>query len=157
MWPNPDSDSDPAFTLMRIRIRIPLLIKVLRICDHWSTDPPRLPLSIYASVVSVWGPPWERFEPLHFWFWHRIQLLMRIRIRLKRFCIRIRNPGFNVKRKYLSLRSLCSTLFWRGAVVMVKNSVLSPQYSFRACEVSSKAPKRGTNTDCIVWNFCHSV
>ncbi len=28
--------------------------------------------------------------------------------------------------------------------MVVKNSVLSPQYSYRASEVSSKAPKRGT-------------
>ncbi len=28
--------------------------------------------------------------------------------------------------------------------MVVKNSVLSPHYSYRACEVSSKAPKRGT-------------
>jgi hypothetical protein len=30
------------FTLMGIWIRILLLIKVMRICDHWSKDPPRL-------------------------------------------------------------------------------------------------------------------
>jgi hypothetical protein len=36
--------ADPVrlFTLMRFRIRILLLIKVMKICDHWSTDPLRL-------------------------------------------------------------------------------------------------------------------
>jgi hypothetical protein len=48
------------FTLMRIRIL--LLIKGMRICDHWSTDPPGLyfePISL--PFVSARGPP-----PLHF-------------------------------------------------------------------------------------------
>ncbi len=31
------------YTLMRIRIRILLFIKVMRICDHLSTNSPRLP------------------------------------------------------------------------------------------------------------------
>jgi hypothetical protein len=35
-----DVDPEALFTFMLIRILI--LIKVTRICDHWSTDPPRL-------------------------------------------------------------------------------------------------------------------
>ncbi len=34
------SDQDPTFH--RFRIRILILIRVMRICDHWSTDPPGL-------------------------------------------------------------------------------------------------------------------
>jgi hypothetical protein len=34
-----DADPDPTFTLMRTRIR---LLKVMRICNHWSKDPPRV-------------------------------------------------------------------------------------------------------------------
>ncbi len=56
----------PVFTLLRIRIL--LLIKVMRICDHWSTDPlrPRFDTLKYpASTVSVYGTPWLHiFEPL---------------------------------------------------------------------------------------------
>ncbi len=37
-----------------MRIRILLIIKVMRICDHWSKDPPRL---VYTSIVRVRGPP----------------------------------------------------------------------------------------------------
>ncbi len=49
------------FTL--IRIRIPILIKVMPICDHWSTDPPWLHFTPHASVVSIQGPPWLHFDP----------------------------------------------------------------------------------------------
>jgi hypothetical protein len=35
-----NADPDPAFHFLRIRI--PLLVKVMGICDHWSTDPPGL-------------------------------------------------------------------------------------------------------------------
>jgi hypothetical protein len=54
-----DGDPDPTLHLMRIRSRILLLIKVMRICDHWSTDHPRPYLSLHASVVGVQGPPWH--------------------------------------------------------------------------------------------------
>jgi hypothetical protein len=47
-----NADSDPAYTLLRIRIqlltliriwiRVQLLLKVMGICDQWSEDPPRL-------------------------------------------------------------------------------------------------------------------
>ncbi len=48
------------FPLMRIRIL--LLIKVMRICDHWSTDRPFL--SLHASILSIHGLSWLHFEPL---------------------------------------------------------------------------------------------
>jgi hypothetical protein len=44
-----------------MRIRILLLIKVMRISDHWSTDPPMhhlYPTRLYCE------PPWINFEPL---------------------------------------------------------------------------------------------
>jgi hypothetical protein len=41
---------------IQIRIRSLLIIKVMRICDHWSTDPFNGSiLSLYASIVSVQG------------------------------------------------------------------------------------------------------
>ncbi len=49
------------FTLMRIRIqrftlvRIRILIEVMRICDHWSTEP-------QTSILSVLVPPRLHFE-----------------------------------------------------------------------------------------------
>jgi hypothetical protein len=52
-------------TLLRIRIqlftsvRILLLIKVMRVCDHWPTDPP-------SSIFSVHGPPRFHIEPRNF-------------------------------------------------------------------------------------------
>jgi hypothetical protein len=47
-----------------IRIRILPFIKILGICDHWPTDPPRLHLSLQASIVSVKQPRWLYFEHL---------------------------------------------------------------------------------------------
>ncbi len=44
-----------------IQIRILLLIKVIQICDHWFTGPPRLH---HVSTLSVHGPAWIHFEPL---------------------------------------------------------------------------------------------
>ncbi len=40
------------FTLMRIHVRILLLIKVMRICDYWSTL-----RTLHGSVKRVHGPP----------------------------------------------------------------------------------------------------
>ncbi len=55
---------------IRIRILIQLLFKVMRICDHWSTDPPGGSiLSLQASIVRVHGP--QRlyfFSRFLFWF-----------------------------------------------------------------------------------------
>jgi hypothetical protein len=44
------------FTSMWIRI---LLIKVMLICDHWSTD-------LLVLHLSVHGTPWLRYEPRKF-------------------------------------------------------------------------------------------
>jgi hypothetical protein len=52
------------FTLIRIQIRILLLIKGMRICEHWSTEPRRLHLGLQDSIVSVHGSPRLHFEPL---------------------------------------------------------------------------------------------
>jgi hypothetical protein len=41
------------FTLMWIQIRILLFIKVMQICDSWSTDPRGLIVNLHASIVSV--------------------------------------------------------------------------------------------------------
>jgi hypothetical protein len=49
---------------IRIWVCILLLIKVMRICDHWSTDLHISILSLYASNVIVHGTPWLHFEPL---------------------------------------------------------------------------------------------
>jgi hypothetical protein len=50
---------------MRIRLRILLFIKVIKICDHWSTEPPEgSVVTLHASIVSVHGPPRLHFEPL---------------------------------------------------------------------------------------------
>jgi hypothetical protein len=46
-----------------IRIRILLLIKVMRICDYWSTEPSRLNFESHCSIVSHHGSPWLHFEP----------------------------------------------------------------------------------------------
>jgi hypothetical protein len=44
------------FSLMLIWIWILLLIRVIGICDHWSTDPLWLRFfSLHASIVSVHG------------------------------------------------------------------------------------------------------
>jgi hypothetical protein len=62
------------FTLMRIRIL--LLIKVKRICDHLSTVNPRPSiLSLTASIVNVYSPPWLHFV-------HLQVLILRIQIQL---------------------------------------------------------------------------
>jgi hypothetical protein len=42
---------------MRIRFRILLLIKVMEISHHWTTDPRDSILSVLASNVSVHGHP----------------------------------------------------------------------------------------------------
>jgi hypothetical protein len=48
-----------------------LLIKVMRLCFHWSVEfprlhfePPRIHFSLHAAIVDVHGPPWLSFEPL---------------------------------------------------------------------------------------------
>ncbi len=46
----------PIQLFISMRIRILLLIKVMRICDHWPTDPP-------SSILSVNGPLWLHIEP----------------------------------------------------------------------------------------------
>jgi hypothetical protein len=70
---NADPDPDPSFHCVadpdpdptsHFRIRILLVIKVMRICDHWSTDPPRLHFESPRPHCSVCGPPLLRFEPL---------------------------------------------------------------------------------------------
>jgi hypothetical protein len=62
---------------MRIRIRILRLIKVMRICNHWSTDSQRLHLEPHASIMSVHDPQWHNFEPLKL-----LNPVMQIRIQL---------------------------------------------------------------------------
>ncbi len=47
-----------------MRIRILLLIKVFRICDHWWQTLKGSILSLNAFIVSVHGPSWLLFEPL---------------------------------------------------------------------------------------------
>ncbi len=63
------------FTLMRIRIRVLLLIKVMQICNYWSTDP----LGLYL------GPPRLHCER-HFSIYDlqnsSVLTLMRIRVQL---------------------------------------------------------------------------
>jgi hypothetical protein len=52
------------FTLMRIRNWILVLIKVMQNLDHWSTVPLRIYfLSLYASILRVYGPSTLNFEP----------------------------------------------------------------------------------------------
>ncbi len=48
--------SIPLFSLMRIRIRIILLIRVMRICGHRSTDAPRLHFERPRLHLNVQGP-----------------------------------------------------------------------------------------------------
>jgi hypothetical protein len=73
------------FTLMWIRIRI----KVIRICDHCSTDPSGLHFEPPPSIVSARVPLRLCFE---------LFPLMRIRIQLLKIMrIRIRNPGTNIR------------------------------------------------------------
>jgi hypothetical protein len=48
------------FTLMRIRIL--LLIKVMRACDHWSTDPLRLHFHSLRLHTRIQSPPLLHFE-----------------------------------------------------------------------------------------------
>ena len=47
-----------------MRIRIQLLIEVMRICTHWSTEPPELYFELQASTVSVHAPQRHYFELL---------------------------------------------------------------------------------------------
>ncbi len=47
----------------KTRLRI-LLIKVMRICDHWSTDLPRLLFEPPRPFVNVHGPRRLNFDPL---------------------------------------------------------------------------------------------
>jgi hypothetical protein len=89
-----------------MQIQILLLIKVMRICDHWSTDPPALPfeplrihcqLSIHGFILSLSS---SKILTL---MWIRILLftLMWIRIQLPKITrIRIRNS--ELKNIYLS-------------------------------------------------------
>ncbi len=49
---------------MRIRIRILFLIKLMRVCYHWSEDPPRPHFEpSYTSIVSVYGHPLLQLDP----------------------------------------------------------------------------------------------
>jgi hypothetical protein len=48
----------------KMRIRIPLLMKVMRICDYLSTDPPGSIISLHTSISNVQGPPRLHFESL---------------------------------------------------------------------------------------------
>jgi hypothetical protein len=63
------------FTLMRIRI----LGKVMCNCDHWSTDPQRLCMSLHVSIGSALVPVWRHFESLQLL---KILISMRICIQL---------------------------------------------------------------------------
>jgi hypothetical protein len=57
------------FTLMRIQIWILLLIKVMRISDYWSTDPPRLylePPRLHCELLRPSTPPFWSFKALNF-------------------------------------------------------------------------------------------
>jgi hypothetical protein len=87
-----------------MRIWLLLLMKVMGICDHWSTDPPGLHLSLPASIVSVHGPTRLYFEPLKLLKFYFIRIpiqfftIMRIRIKLRKIMrIRIRNPDSLVR------------------------------------------------------------
>ncbi len=79
------------FTLMQIRKRILLFIKVKRILRPLIfTDPPGLGMSLHASIVSVHGPPRLHFEPLNskapeFWLrsGSRVQLLSQMQTRIR--------------------------------------------------------------------------
>jgi hypothetical protein len=106
------------FTLMRIRIqliilmriRILLFIDVKRICDKQPTDPSRLHFEhTYASIESIYGPPWLYFEPpqlLNFDFdagpdpvfftlmWIQIQFFILMRIRIRNKTARITNKRY---------------------------------------------------------------
>jgi hypothetical protein len=68
-----------------MRIRILLLIKVMKICDHWCIDPPGLHFEPPGLNCSVHGPP---CGILNFDFLMRIQIQ-----RSKIMRIRIGNPG----------------------------------------------------------------
>jgi hypothetical protein len=78
------ADPDPAFHFNAVRIL--LLIKLMRICDHWPTDPPDLQFE----------PPRIDFEPRSSIIAQPFTL-MRIRIHFQKQCrsmrIRIRCPG----------------------------------------------------------------
>ncbi len=53
------------FTLMRVRVRILLLIKVIRICDHRCTGPPGLHFEPPRLHADLWGldpQPWFEEE-----------------------------------------------------------------------------------------------
>jgi hypothetical protein len=51
---------------MRIWILLLHPIQVMRNCDHWSTYPPGLILSLHAPIVNVHGHSRLHFEPLNF-------------------------------------------------------------------------------------------
>jgi hypothetical protein len=44
-------------------MRILLLIKVMRICDHWPTDTPCLHFEPLRLILSIHGPLRLNFEP----------------------------------------------------------------------------------------------
>jgi hypothetical protein len=76
----------PVFTLLQIRIL--LLVKVIRICDHRSTDPPRLRFDTIKfnkmKTLPLTPPPWAS-KALHgsiflSLYSSRILISMRIRI-----------------------------------------------------------------------------
>jgi hypothetical protein len=62
-----NADTDPSFHLIRIRLfnadadRILLLIKGMKICDHWSTDPPGFP---FEPPLLQCERPRLDFDPL---------------------------------------------------------------------------------------------
>jgi hypothetical protein len=70
---------------MRIRIRVLLSIKVMEICDHWTTDPPGPPyfklLKLLNIDIKADPDPYPAFTVMRI----RIQLSfpMRIRIRIQ--------------------------------------------------------------------------
>ncbi len=81
-------------------MRIRILIQVMRICDHWSTSPPRLhferpwPKAIYGSILSLYSS-WI-FTLMQIWIWIQILTVMRIQLlKVMRIGIRTRNPDFS--------------------------------------------------------------
>ncbi len=52
---------------------------MIRICDHLHTEPPRLILSLHASIVSVHSPLWWHLT----FYSYRILTLIRIWIRIR--------------------------------------------------------------------------
>jgi hypothetical protein len=57
-----NTDPDPAFHFTVMQIRILLLNKVIKVCDHWSIDPPGLYFEP-PGLQGVHGPLRLCFEP----------------------------------------------------------------------------------------------